>query len=156
MKPAWLLVPWYWVSGLCCSPPGCTASEWAAQMAAQSEQRSCQSPVSETAETHRRLTHHQWALPEIRHREELLGKKEPSKCTTTGWSFMNRFVIRQRHVRLRWTYAFFLPKTPHLSRMVRADGDAELSLDEGVVDQVGHIFKRLPIVFTDTVTETCS
>lgn len=40
--------------------------------------------------------------------------------------------------------------------MVGADGDAELSLDEGVVDQVSHIFKRLPVVFTDTVTETCS
>lgn len=37
--------------------------------------------------------------------------------------------------------------------MVRADGDAELGLDEGVVDQVSHIFERLPIVFTDAVTK---
>lgn len=110
MMPAWLLVPWYWVSGVCCSPQGCTASEWAAQMAGQSEQRSCQSPVSETVETHQRLTHHQWASPEIRHKEELLGNKEPSKCTTTGWSFMSCFVMRQRHVHLWWPYAFSLPK----------------------------------------------
>lgn len=37
--------------------------------------------------------------------------------------------------------------------MVRADGDAELALDEGVVDQVSYVFERLPIVFTDTVTK---
>lgn len=37
--------------------------------------------------------------------------------------------------------------------MIRADGDAKLRLDEGVVDQVSHIFERLPVVFTDTVTK---
>ena len=37
--------------------------------------------------------------------------------------------------------------------MVGTDGDAKLSLDEGVVDQVSHVFERLPVVFTDTVTE---
>lgn len=35
--------------------------------------------------------------------------------------------------------------------MVWTDGDAKVRLYEGVVDQVGHIFERLPIVFTDTV-----
>lgn len=43
--------------------------------------------------------------------------------------------------------------TPHLARVVGTDGDAKISLDEGVVDQVSHIFERLPIVFTDTVTK---
>ena len=49
-----------------------------------------------------------------------------------------------------WT-AF--PQTTHFARVVRTDGDAELCLDEGVVDQVSHIFERLPVVFTDTVTK---
>lgn len=43
--------------------------------------------------------------------------------------------------------------THHLARVVGTDGDAKISLDEGVVDQVSHIFERLPIVFTDTVTK---
>lgn len=37
--------------------------------------------------------------------------------------------------------------------MVGTDGDAKLVLDEGVVDEVSHIFECLPIVFTDTVTK---
>lgn len=37
--------------------------------------------------------------------------------------------------------------------MVRTDGNTELCLDECVVDQVSHVFERLPIVFTDTVTK---
>lgn len=48
---------------------------------------------------------------------------------------------------------FRFPQTPHLARVIRTDGDAELSLDEGVVDQVSHVFERLPIVFTDTETK---
>lgn len=42
---------------------------------------------------------------------------------------------------------------PHLARVVRTDGDAKGRLYEGVVDQVGHVVERLPIVFTDTVRE---
>lgn len=42
----------------------------------------------------------------------------------------------------------------HLPRVVRTDGDTELSLDEGVVDQVSHIFEGLPVVFTDTETQS--
>ena len=41
----------------------------------------------------------------------------------------------------------------HLAGVVGTDGDAKLALDEGVVDEVSHIFERLPIVFTDTVTK---
>jgi len=41
----------------------------------------------------------------------------------------------------------------HLARVVGTDGDAKLSLDEGVVDQVSHIFKGLPVVFTDAETK---
>lgn len=41
----------------------------------------------------------------------------------------------------------------HLARVVGTDGDAKISLDECVVDQVSHIFERFPIVFTDTVTK---
>lgn len=37
--------------------------------------------------------------------------------------------------------------------MVRTDGDAEICVDEGVVDQVSHIPEGLPIVFADTVRE---
>lgn len=44
---------------------------------------------------------------------------------------------------------------PHLAGVVGTDGNAKISLDEGVVDQVSHVFERLPIVFTDTVT-SCS
>lgn len=45
------------------------------------------------------------------------------------------------------------PPSPHLSRVVRTDGDAEICVDEGVVDQVSHILEGLPIVFADTVRE---
>lgn len=62
-----LVIPWYWASEPCCSLQGCTASEWAAQTAGQSGQRSYRSPVSETVGTHRFLRHHQWASPEVKH-----------------------------------------------------------------------------------------
>lgn len=41
----------------------------------------------------------------------------------------------------------------HLAWVVGTDGDAKRRLYEGVVDQVGHVVERLPIVFTDTVRE---
>lgn len=41
----------------------------------------------------------------------------------------------------------------HLARVVRTDGDTKLSQDEGVVDQVSHIFEGLPIVFTEAETK---
>lgn len=39
------------------------------------------------------------------------------------------------------------PPWPHLSRVVRTDGNAKISVDEGVVDHVSHIPEGLPIVF---------
>lgn len=42
------------------------------------------------------------------------------------------------------------PPSPHLSRVVRTDGDAEIRVDEGVVDQVSHILEGLPMVFAGT------
>lgn len=42
---------------------------------------------------------------------------------------------------------------PHLSRVVRTDGDAKICVDEGVVYQVSHILEGLPIVFADPVRE---
>lgn len=99
------------------------------------------SPVSITwNQTQRRALREQGTFKMHNHRVELheLLCYEAKTCT---------FMV---------TIRFFSPQTPHLSRVVRADGNAELSLDEGVVDQVSHIFKRLPVVFTDTVTETCS
>lgn len=44
-------------------------------------------------------------------------------------------------------------KKSHLAGVVGTDGDAKRRLYEGVVDQVGHVIKRLPIVFTDTERE---
>ena len=41
-----------------------------------------------------------------------------------------------------------------LAGVIRADAYAELSLDKGVVNQVGHVLERLPIVFTDTETKS--
>lgn len=37
--------------------------------------------------------------------------------------------------------------------MVRTDGDAEIRVDEGVVDQVRHILEGFPMVFAGTVRE---
>lgn len=37
--------------------------------------------------------------------------------------------------------------------MVRTDGDAEVGVDEGVVDEVGHVLEGLPIVFAARVRE---
>lgn len=52
-----------------------------------------------------------------------------------------------------FTIFAFPPQTAHLAGVVRTDGYAKLSLDEGVVYQVSHICKCLPIVFTDTETK---
>lgn len=124
------LIPWCWASEVCCSLRGCTASEWVAQMASQSDQRSCRSPESETVDTHQFLKHQLWASPKIKH----------GSCE---W----RFFISYKN---RTTISY---KNPHLAWVVRTDGDAKISLDESVVDQMSHVLECLPIVFTDTVTK---
>lgn len=45
---------------------------------------------------------------------------------------------------------FCFPQAAHLARMVRTDSDAELSLNEGVIDQVCNVLESLPIVFTNS------
>lgn len=50
-------------------------------------------------------------------------------------------------------HSISFPQVAHLARVVRTDGDTKLSQDEGVVDQLSHIFKCLPIVFTDAETK---